>query len=76
MKAEAVPPSEQDEKHHDDHDEHDPNLKEFSNVQMKSIVLRGWICLFGGVCMHLVLGTFYLWGGISSHSLFHLLIQF
>jgi len=27
---------------------------------------RGWLCVFGGVLIHLVLGTLYIWGNITN----------
>ena len=27
---------------------------------------RGWLCVFGGVVIHLVLGTLYIWGNITN----------
>ncbi|CAD8089028.1 unnamed protein product [Paramecium sonneborni] len=46
-------------------DEH--QFKVYSAKELKSIKLQGLICLFGGVALHFVLGTFYLWGGISPY---------
>ncbi|EAS03513.1 MFS transporter (macronuclear) [Tetrahymena thermophila SB210] len=33
-----------------------------------SFETKGWITLFSGFCLHFVLGTFYLWGSISTYT--------
>ncbi|CAK69197.1 unnamed protein product (macronuclear) [Paramecium tetraurelia] len=60
------------DKHHhhesqaDDHgDEH--HLREYTSKELRSIKIQGVICLIGGIALHFVLGTFYLWGGISPY---------
>lgn len=30
------------------------------------------MCLLGGIALHFVLGTFYLWGGISNKNISYL----
>ena len=63
MKPQQVPVSDDHfDSHHDDHDEH---LKEYSPKEIHSIHVRGILCMVGGCSIHIVLGTFYLWGGIS-----------
>ncbi|CAD8092769.1 unnamed protein product [Paramecium sonneborni] len=76
MKPQAVPQSvaqsdhELDKHHHesqaDEHgDEH--HFKEYSAKELRSIKIQGIVCLLGGIALHFVLGTFYLWGGISPY---------
>ena len=58
------------DKHHhesqaDEHgDEH--HFKEYSPKELQSIKIQGAVCIIGGIALHFVLGTFYLWGGISN----------
>jgi len=52
--------------HVDDHPTqvHDDHL---TPAQERKFKLEGWRVLIGGVFIHLVLGTFYLWGSISVY---------
>jgi hypothetical protein len=56
-----------DHEHDQEHDhEHDPNLLVYSAAKLKQIKIRGVISVIGGILLHLVLGTFYVWGTISN----------
>ncbi|KAM3141824.1 hypothetical protein pb186bvf_006146 [Paramecium bursaria] len=42
-------------------------IKFYSPEELRAIKIRGILCLAGGCAIHLVLGTFYLFGGISPY---------
>lgn len=57
----------QDE-HHDDQDQ---QFKQYNATELRAIKIQGYLTLIGGVALHFVLGTFYLWGGISNFYYFY-----
>lgn len=54
--------------HTEDHTLHtNGDTEHFTPAQEKRFRLEGWRVIIGGVFIHLVLGTFYLWGSISVY---------
>jgi hypothetical protein len=49
----------------EDH-KHDLELAESKSARARYLDIQGYLTIAGGICLHLVLGGFYLWGGISN----------
>jgi len=37
--------------------------------------LQGYLCVFGAICIHLAIGSFYIWGNVSLYVVSYLILQ-